>query len=517
MKSIIRFENFKFFALFLSIILFFQNCSNTGFNRFDIPDVMTSKEGSTENASQSPETTPCCDKVILTQDQLGNALLFAGDPSNYRNLNVPIEQVVDMTALGADRMGIKDSTGSIQMAISSKKKVIIFPSGTYTISKNINLISDQKIIGLGQVTIKLKENATVPRNILIINNQSNIEIDNIKIDGNGNSQTNINSGEKALIQITSGSKNITLNKVIVTNGLQWGILLKGSLQADKNGLIPGVPSHIILNEVTTSNNLGIEKTNINNTSQNSTTGIAWIAGTDIQINGGVSEDDFDMEPNTLFQPLTGVVENRLFKSSTTLTGTYSENRLEVKNNTFIQPLKLPISVLLVGPYINIVNNQFKSDSSNLKKQNWIGIAIAANNTGFYDISKNHFDGYNMTAIASKNFYFVTIKNNDFNISCSDNSSVVTFESTDFHCRGIDMPVGQMREVYITENIATLNDQLSNNYFYSFASLLRRDTVEITNNTVHMPGYRIGKIYYYDPNVSYKKKIENNIAEIVIAN
>lgn len=120
---------------------------------------------------------------------------------------------VNVKQFGAKGDGITNDTVSFQKAISTGKSVFI-PIGTYIITENLVLNSNQELTGEGALSV-LKAGADGLRDFVGIRGVSNVRISNFKIDGGGQT-TDVYSGYKYCFGVTVyNASNITIENLTI--------------------------------------------------------------------------------------------------------------------------------------------------------------------------------------------------------------------------------------------------------------------------------------------------------------
>lgn len=430
--------------------------------------------------------------------------------------NTPAEEIKNLKLdFDANGDGISDDTLAFKKAITSGAKIILVPSGTYLIDENIALKSNQSWIGLNLPTIKVKSYALMPRTIFSIQHANNIYIEGINFDGNGSEQDHAKTnGLKALIDIQGNAKNIIIKNCFLKNALQWGLQIKGSIDINGNG----VPENILLHNINTQGSLGIGLDGVNG--GRGSTGIAWIAGRNVEINGGTSFDFFDIEPNNFnLQPTTGIVTSRVFRDGADV------GFVEIKNNTFLRPLSRNIACRVTGQSTKIINNIFSS-SIDTRSEGWIGVGIESNNTHDTEISDNKFFGNNLLGIAPLALVRIKITKNRFKLSYQDPFLTVKYlsiknidgtkfdESQTFKVGAITMSNGAIRDLIMSSNTITYHSE-------SPIAMIQLDTpdqriLEISNNIlINKFDNSKGVIINYGSK-NFKQVINANFADVLPA-
>jgi hypothetical protein len=121
--------------------------------------------------------------------------------------------IVNLKQFGAKGDGTTNDTTAVAAAIATNKNVFI-PMGTYIITSNLVLNSNQQVYGEGAESV-LKAGADGLRDFVGINGKTNVTVSNFKIDGGGQT-TNVFTGYKYCFGVTVyNSSNITIENLTI--------------------------------------------------------------------------------------------------------------------------------------------------------------------------------------------------------------------------------------------------------------------------------------------------------------
>ena len=167
-------------------------------------------------------------------------------------INQKAQEVVSVLDYGATGDGITDDTTAIQAAINTGKSVY-FPDGTYIVTA-LTTLSNQRLSGNGPSSIlKQKAGSANFTRVITVNAQTNVIIEKLHINGNGNAQqvgeqnhgifivesTNVLVQHNIVhdcqgdnIGVYSNTDPVTVNGVVITNNIIYnlgrsGIVLSG--------------------------------------------------------------------------------------------------------------------------------------------------------------------------------------------------------------------------------------------------------------------------------------------------
>jgi len=164
---------------------------------------------------------------------------------------ISTSSTVNLKQFGAKGDGTTNDTAAVAAAIATTKPVFI-PTGTYILTSNLVLNSNQQLYGEGTGSI-LKAGADGLRDLVGINGKTNVTVSNFKIDGGGQT-TNVFTGFKYCFGVTVyNSSNITIENLTID---KCGIARSGSnatIQDDNlwggMGIIVGARSGVVKNVI----------------------------------------------------------------------------------------------------------------------------------------------------------------------------------------------------------------------------------------------------------------------------
>jgi hypothetical protein len=438
----------------------------------------------------------------------------SGTGARSRTLQTKVREIVSVTdfenSAGVEVVGDNSTDNSVgfSRAAALADVLIAVPgrtedgdSAVYLVDTYTALGNGQRWLGLGNPTVKMKADATTPRCIFYMEDNTDIAIEGMTLDGNGANQTNFNSTQKGLVEMQSGCARIALRDLHVKDALQWGVHLKGNTTL-------GIPDTITMDNVTTRGSLG---TGTGGTGgSEGKTGVAWVAGTNVRINGGQSFDLFDIENATASQFCQGVISGRLFRN-----GADIADDVSCDTCVFLLPSDTDrdwaVRLTFGAPQFTdcqILENDPATGTA-VRTENWIGLAVDANNIDRWSWRGGKIKGTTLCCIALRSFARAVIDGVTLDASTTDETTTVTFDSQTFHFGGIVMPAGSIRHGAVL-NVRGLAVSGFTGKFIDLATTDQRALDVINNSVLNTDTDSLGNIFVYGARAQ-RQNIKNNNA------
>jgi len=167
---------------------------------------------------------------------VNQAQVTALGTTTARSLENRFGDVVNVLDYGADNTGATDSRMAIKNALTaSVGKVLVFPTGTYSISDVIDFTATDDIYIRGEDSVLLLESSSVIQDAVFIQiNDNNLTINDLKVDANNKAHRALHIRNESNTNV----KNTTLNKVSTVNVYRSsqafiggdGILIRGGFE-----------------------------------------------------------------------------------------------------------------------------------------------------------------------------------------------------------------------------------------------------------------------------------------------
>lgn len=171
-------------------------------------------------ASDGGENTFQWNNSSVLSDNGGSVIAVTGVATGRW---ISVSSTVNLRQFGAKGDGTTNDTTAVAAAIATTKPVFI-PTGTYILTSNLVLNSNQQLYGEGTGSV-LKAGADGLRDLVGINGKTNVTVSNFKIDGGGQT-TNVFTGFKYCFGVTVyNSSNITIENLTID---KCGIARSGS-------------------------------------------------------------------------------------------------------------------------------------------------------------------------------------------------------------------------------------------------------------------------------------------------